>query len=968
MTDTKTRPYADRGDDASKKTAAYGNETGKTRAYEDEAGIVGKTVGYESEQAELTDKTVAHNLGVDDAIELNGKDYKITGIISGDDRTGEAVIYKIMDKQGKPFALKLYYKFTNPKDEPNPEALTRIKRINDPDILNLVDFGTGTNKYLDKFCYEISDFAEGANLISVSDIRKKYTTEFLRSNVIPEIFKGIRTLHDYKIYHCDLKPENIVYLDKDQTDLVIGDYGSAKTFEETSEKQLTHTSTTKGTSFYLAPEQPRGVVSEKNNYYSFGMILLHLLYPDLVNRKSLHKIVERQFSRKPIIDFKPEHEEMNYLIAGLTLNDIGSRWGEEEVKAWLRGEEVEVRYTSEAEVRVQPINLGKTVIRTVEDIINYIENNSEWYENLIEDNEGYTLLLRWVSDLQGVELKKVFDKMVRSYQQDGKDYVYQAILRYFEPQRPVQVDMKTYDFWGSENVTELTASFVKHIDDIWKITELKKIKFYMFQLEFVLRQIETEDENLKVIIGSILDKISSALECSLNPDFDDFICKLYPEVSDKKLINLFYLFDEERKFKDLENKTYDTLKDIGFLFAKDKNGFNNKYLKIERDYFFEINSTSHLKGYGYNDLLFEIFKDKTEPEIKFEDINVTDKNNTLKYNLYKSLSKYFADNGINNNLSYGDKETFKFPFEGKFIYNKFKKFAEEKQNIKFSLLSDNNEKEFIKNVNKNRKIQFRLFKINRHYEALKKNYKVFSAIGAILVFICFALNWEDITKTIYNSITGIFPPINSLPDSLVKWSGSLSIVRKLLAFIPICIVVILIYILYGIGALIIGAFSLLFPVIAVGIIFKISNGIFKSLFKNNDMYPKTITAIYIIIILVLSGITIKEANILPQNLLASFYQNSLITHSEDNRITVNSNSSAIIDSTNTKPIEALNLSTIATGAANLRSGPSTQHQILTVIKKGDKFEILSSKNGWNKIHFNGKDGYISNKLIQKVKN
>ena len=58
--------------------------------------------------------------------------------------------------------------------------------------------------------------------------------------------------------------------------------------------------------------------------------------------------------------------------------------------------------------------------------------------------------------------------------------------------------------------------------------------------------------------------------------------------------------------------------------------------------------------------MFEIFKDKTEPEIKFEDINVTDKNNTLKYNLYKSLSKYFADNGINNNLSYGDKETFKF--------------------------------------------------------------------------------------------------------------------------------------------------------------------------------------------------------------------------------------------------------------------------------------------------------------------
>ena len=535
MTDTKTRPYADRNNDASGKTTPYRNETGKTRAYKDEAGLAGKTVGYESEKAELTDKTIAHNLGVGDAIELNDKEYKIAGIISGDGLTGEAVIYKIMDSQGKPFALKLYYKFTNPKDEPNPEALTRIKKINDPDILNLVAFGTGANKYQGRFCYEISSFAKGANLLSVPDIRKKYTAGFLRSNVIPEIFKGIRALHDYKIYHCDLKPENVFYLDKDQTDLIIGDYGSAKTFEETSEKQLTHTSTTKGTSFYLAPEQPRGIVSEKNDYYSFGMILLHLLYPELVNRKSLHKIVERQFSRKPIIDFKPEFEEINHLIAGLTLNDIGSRWGEEEVKAWLRGEEVEVRYTSKAEMQVQPINLGKTVIRSTADLIAYIENHTDWHENLVEDSEGYGLLLRWVSDIQGLDTKKVFDKMVRTYQQDGEGYLKQAVLRYFDPQRPVQIDMKTYDFWDTKDIFGLTEEFIRHLDDIWKITSIEKMKFYLFQLEFMLRQIETADESLKAIIGSILDKISSVLKCSLNPGFDDFLCKLYPEVSDEKL-------------------------------------------------------------------------------------------------------------------------------------------------------------------------------------------------------------------------------------------------------------------------------------------------------------------------------------------------------------------------------------------------------------------------------------------------
>ncbi|MCK5229662.1 MAG: protein kinase, partial [Desulfobulbaceae bacterium] len=352
-------------------------------------------------------------------IELNGKEYKITSIISGEQQSLEAVIYKITHASGKDYALKLYYKFTNPKDEPNPEALARIKAINDPDILKLHDFGTDHSKYWNKFCFEVCDFAEGSNLISVHEIRKKYTIEFLESNVVPEIFKGIRTLHDYKIYHCDLKPENIYYLDKEQTDLIIGDYGSAKTFEETSEKQLTHTSTTKGTSFYLAPEQPRGIVSEKNDYYSFGMILVHLLYPELVNRDSLHKIIERQFAKKPIIDFNPEYRRINDLIAGLTLYDISSRWGENEVKTWLRGEDVEVKYTSQVDVQVQPIRLGKATIKSVENLFGYIESSSDWHENLIEDNEGYGLLLRWVSDIQDLDRKKVFDKMVRNYQQDG---------------------------------------------------------------------------------------------------------------------------------------------------------------------------------------------------------------------------------------------------------------------------------------------------------------------------------------------------------------------------------------------------------------------------------------------------------------------------------------------------------------------------------------------------------------------
>jgi len=133
-------------------------------------------------------------------------------------------------------------------------------------------------------------------------------------------------------------------------------------------------------------------------------------------------------------------------------------------------------------------------------------------------------LLRWVSDLQGLDQKKVFDKMIRTYQQDGEGFLKQAVLRYFTPQRPVQIDMKTYDFWTAptEGIDKSTKSFFNHLDDIWKFTAIGKLKFYLFQFEFVLRQMEeAADGKGRHLIRSILEKISSTLSIPPKRGFDD---------------------------------------------------------------------------------------------------------------------------------------------------------------------------------------------------------------------------------------------------------------------------------------------------------------------------------------------------------------------------------------------------------------------------------------------------------------
>jgi len=39
-------------------------------------------------------------------------------------------------------------------------------------------------KYLEKFCYEVSAFAAGSDLLKVKDIKQKFTPEFIEKNVV----------------------------------------------------------------------------------------------------------------------------------------------------------------------------------------------------------------------------------------------------------------------------------------------------------------------------------------------------------------------------------------------------------------------------------------------------------------------------------------------------------------------------------------------------------------------------------------------------------------------------------------------------------------------------------------------------------------------------------------------------------------------------------------------------------------
>ncbi|CEN92611.1 mannosyl-glycoprotein endo-beta-N-acetylglucosamidase [[Clostridium] sordellii] len=69
-----------------------------------------------------------------------------------------------------------------------------------------------------------------------------------------------------------------------------------------------------------------------------------------------------------------------------------------------------------------------------------------------------------------------------------------------------------------------------------------------------------------------------------------------------------------------------------------------------------------------------------------------------------------------------------------------------------------------------------------------------------------------------------------------------------------------------------------------------------------------------------------------------------------------------------KPDEKPNVETkikvVAATSLNVRSGPSTSHGIIGSLKNNEKVEVISESNGWSKIKYNGKEGYVSSTYLK----
>jgi serine/threonine-protein kinase len=171
-------------------------------------------------------------------------------------------------------------------------------RLTHPNIITVTDFGRTPGGAL----FLAMEFLAGDSLTSL--INEGPLSRARALGIIRQILRGLDHAHGAGVVHRDLKPDNIMLVERDgQRDVVkILDFGIAKVTEPASgQEALTQAGVIFGTPEYLSPEQALGEpVDPRADLYAAGVIL----YEMLVGRRPFEsddkvKIISMHLSHAP---------------------------------------------------------------------------------------------------------------------------------------------------------------------------------------------------------------------------------------------------------------------------------------------------------------------------------------------------------------------------------------------------------------------------------------------------------------------------------------------------------------------------------------------------------------------------------------------------------------------------------------------------------------------------------------------
>lgn len=340
---------------------------------------------------------------------LKGVNYEQVTCLS--DNSGEAQVF-LVDKDGQNYVLKLYY----PNFDINKKLLQVVRSFQFEMIVDLIDYGRtyvdGKNRY-----YELMEYLQGGTLKDV-----KINGDFNRFRRLAlQAAAALAYCHKNNLLHKDVKPTNYFFRDKEQQQLVLGDFGISS-IQETEGK--TFRTTQARTPIYAAPEMYTDVIdgeveiSFAADFYSLGMTLFTLWLgesPMSSNERTMMK--QKSEGRLPRLNELPD--PVKRIVQGLTSVNQQTRWGYDEVERWFLGEDVQVDLSSPF-LRYKSFVVDperNLVAENVHELVPMLINNEQLGMNYLYNGR----IVQWLEASGNIKLSTlVKDIITNRYPKDQK--------------------------------------------------------------------------------------------------------------------------------------------------------------------------------------------------------------------------------------------------------------------------------------------------------------------------------------------------------------------------------------------------------------------------------------------------------------------------------------------------------------------------------------------------------------------
>lgn len=247
---------------------------------------------------------------------------------------GKEAEIQIVNRDGKQYAQKLYYKGYHP----NTAVIEKLKPLNGKGfIADTIETGVAP----DGREYEIQEyFPKGA--LNRYDLRKQGA---IIQSIVVKIAMALREIHLRDVIHKDVKPANILVKNTKTWDCVLCDFGIADIL--TDGKSLTRQSRTP---IYAAPElyDPKRAkarvdgedlfeITAEADYYSLGMTALCLWYGEDFFKKDEEKLILKKLGDGISVPTDMP-DKLRRIVSGLLEKDPSKRWDINDIAKCIGGQ------------------------------------------------------------------------------------------------------------------------------------------------------------------------------------------------------------------------------------------------------------------------------------------------------------------------------------------------------------------------------------------------------------------------------------------------------------------------------------------------------------------------------------------------------------------------------------------------------------------------------------------------------